>query len=67
MLDHRQDVEAAQRDGVDVGEVDREDRVGRRDEELSPGRTGPSRRRRRASDQNMDDHLLITWTHRLEY
>ena len=30
MLDHHQDVEAAQEDGVDVGEVDREDRVGLR-------------------------------------
>ena len=40
-LDHHQDVEAAQEDGVDVGEVDREDRVGLRGEELSPGRAGP--------------------------
>ncbi|WP_147256491.1 hypothetical protein [Pseudonocardia hierapolitana] len=28
---------------VDVGEVDREDRLGLRGEELSPGRSGPSR------------------------
>jgi hypothetical protein len=28
VLDHDEDVEAAQEDGVDVGEVDREDRVG---------------------------------------
>jgi len=28
VLDHEEDVEAAQEDGVDVGEVDREDRVG---------------------------------------
>jgi hypothetical protein len=32
---------AAQEHGVDVGEVDREDRVGLRDEKLAPGRTGP--------------------------
>jgi hypothetical protein len=43
MLDHDQDVEAAQEDGVDVGEVDREDRVSLRGQELSPGRPGPSR------------------------
>ena len=43
VLDHHEDVEAAQEDGVDVGEVDREDRVGLRGEELSPGRAGPSR------------------------
>ena len=43
VLDHHEDVEAAQEDGVDVGEVDREDRVGLRGEELSPGRSGPSR------------------------
>jgi hypothetical protein len=45
VLDHDEDVEAAQEDGVDVGEVDREDRVGLRGEKLSPGRAGPSRRR----------------------
>jgi len=28
VLDHEQDVEAAQEDGVDVGEADREDRAG---------------------------------------
>jgi hypothetical protein len=44
VLDHHQDVEAAQEDGVDVGEVDREDRVGLRGEELSPGRAGASLR-----------------------
>ena len=44
VLDHDQDVEAAQEDGVDVGEVDREDRVGLRGQELSPGRPGPSGR-----------------------
>ena len=43
VLDHHEDVEAAQEDGVDVGEVDREDRVGLRGQELSPGRTGPAR------------------------
>jgi hypothetical protein len=42
-LDHHQDVEAAQEDDVDVGEVDGEDRLGLRGEELSPGRAGPSR------------------------
>ena len=41
VLDHDEDVEAAQEDGVDVGEIDREDRVGLRGQELSPGRTGP--------------------------
>jgi hypothetical protein len=39
VLDHDQDVEAAQEDGVDVGEVDREDRVGLRGQELAPGRS----------------------------
>jgi hypothetical protein len=34
--------------GVDVGEVDREDGVGLRGEELSPGRSGPSWRRSEA-------------------
>ena len=43
VLDHHEDVEAAQEDGVDVGEVDREDRVGLRGQELAPGRPGPSR------------------------
>jgi hypothetical protein len=43
VLDHHQDVEAAQEDGVDVGEVDGEDRVGLRGEELSPGWSGPLR------------------------
>ena len=42
VLDHDEDVEAAQEDGVDVGEVDREDGVGLRCQELSPGRIGPS-------------------------
>jgi hypothetical protein len=45
VLDDEEDVEAAQEDGVDVGEVDREDRVGLRGQELSPGRAGPSGRR----------------------
>ena len=40
--DHDEDVEAAQEHGVDVGEIDREDRVGLRGEELSP--VGPARR-----------------------
>ena len=43
VLDHDQDVKAAQEDGVDVGEVDGEDRVGLRGEELSPGGSGPLR------------------------
>ena len=39
VLDHEQDVEAVQEHGVDMREVDREDRVGLRGQELSPGRT----------------------------
>jgi hypothetical protein len=42
VLDHDEDVEAAQEDGVDVGEVDREDRVCLGGEELLPGRAGAS-------------------------
>jgi len=42
VLDHHEDVEAAQEDGVDVGEVDREDRLGLRGQELPPGRPGPA-------------------------
>jgi hypothetical protein len=42
VLDHDQDVEAAQEDGVDVGKVDSEDRVGLCGQELSP--VGPDRR-----------------------
>jgi hypothetical protein len=42
VLDHDQDVETTQEQGIDVGEVDREDRVGLRGEELSPGRPRPS-------------------------
>ena len=45
VLDHQQDVQAAEEDGVDVGEVDGKDRVGLRAEELRPGGTGPTRRR----------------------
>jgi len=41
VLDHHEHIEAAQEDGVDVGEVDREDRLGLRGQELSPGRSGP--------------------------
>jgi hypothetical protein len=37
VLDHHQDVEATQEDGVDVGEVDGEDRLGLGGEELLPG------------------------------
>jgi hypothetical protein len=40
VLDHHQEVEAAEENGVDVGEVDREDRVSLCGEELSPGRSG---------------------------
>jgi hypothetical protein len=43
VLDHDDEIEQAEEDGVDVGEVDREDRVGLRGEELSPGRSGPLR------------------------
>jgi hypothetical protein len=45
VLDHDEDVEAAQEDGVDVREIDREDRVGLGGQELSPGRAGSSWRR----------------------
>jgi len=48
VLDHHQDVEAAQENGVNVGEVDREDRLGVRGQELAPGRSGPSRSRIKA-------------------
>jgi hypothetical protein len=41
VLDHDQEVEAAEEGGVDVGAVDREDRVGLGREEVSPGRAGP--------------------------
>jgi hypothetical protein len=44
VLDHDENVEAAQEHGVDVGEVDREDRVSLGEQELLPGRPGPSRR-----------------------
>jgi hypothetical protein len=43
VLDHHEHIEAPQEDGVDVGEVDREDRLGLRGQELSPGRSGPAR------------------------
>jgi hypothetical protein len=39
VLDHHEDIEAAQEDGVDVGEVDGEDRVGLRGQELPPARS----------------------------
>jgi hypothetical protein len=42
VLDHDQVVKAAQEDGVDVREIDREDGVGLRAEELRPGRAGSS-------------------------
>jgi hypothetical protein len=38
VFDHEQDVEATEEDGVDVGEVDRENRLSLGGEELSPGR-----------------------------
>ena len=41
VLDHDEDVEAAEEDGVDVGEVDREDGVGLCRQELSSGRARP--------------------------
>jgi hypothetical protein len=44
VLDDDQEVEPAEDDGVDVGEVDGEDGMGLRGEELSPGGTGPSGR-----------------------
>jgi hypothetical protein len=43
VLDHHEHIEGAQEDGIDVGEVDREDRLGLRRQKLSPGRAGPSR------------------------
>ena len=43
VLDDDEDVEAAQEHGVDVGEVDREVRLGLGGEELAPGRSGPAR------------------------
>jgi len=49
VLDHDQDVEAAQEHGVDVREVDGEDGVGLGGEELAPGRAGPSGRGIQAS------------------
>ena len=42
VLDHDEDIEAAQEHRVDVDEVDREDRVGLCGQELSPGRPGLS-------------------------
>ncbi len=45
VLDNQEDVEAAEEDGVDVGEIDRKDRVGLRGEELSTRWTGSSWRR----------------------
>jgi hypothetical protein len=45
VLNHHEHVEAAQEDGVDVGEVDREDCLGLRGEELTPARPGPVRGR----------------------
>jgi hypothetical protein len=41
VLDHYQDVEAAQEDGVDMREVDREDRLGLHGQKLPPGWSGP--------------------------
>jgi hypothetical protein len=38
VLDHDEDVGPAEEDGVDVGKVDREDPVGPRCQQLSPGR-----------------------------
>ena len=44
VLDDEENVEAAQEHGVDVGEVDGEDGVSLRGQELAPGRAGPSGR-----------------------
>ena len=44
VLDRDEDVEAAEEDGVDVGEVDREDGLGLGGQELSPGRPSSSGR-----------------------
>jgi len=44
VFDDEEDVEAAQEDGVDVGEVDGEDGVGLGGQELSPGRPSSSGR-----------------------
>jgi hypothetical protein len=43
VLDYHENVEAAQEDGVNTREVDREDGLGLRGEELPPGRAGASR------------------------
>ena len=43
VLDHDEDVEAAEEDGVDVGEVDREDRVSLRRQDCR--QVGPDRLR----------------------
>jgi hypothetical protein len=42
VLDRNEDVEAAQKDRVDAGEVHGKDRAGLRGQELSPGRPGSS-------------------------
>jgi hypothetical protein len=42
VLDPDRDVEAAEEDGLDVGEVDSEDRVGLGGEELPPRRPRPT-------------------------
>ena len=42
VLDHDEDVEAAQEHGVDVGEIDREDRMGCADRNCR--QVGPARR-----------------------
>jgi len=44
VFDHYQDVEAAQQDGVDVGEVDGQDGMAMGGQELAPGRPGSSGR-----------------------
>jgi hypothetical protein len=43
VLDHHEHIKGGAGDGVDVREVNREDRVGLGGEELLPGRPGPSR------------------------
>ena len=45
VLDHDEDVEAAQEDGVDMGEIDGEDGAGLGGQKLSPRRPGSAGRR----------------------
>ena len=57
MLDHDEDVEATQEHGIDLGEVDGEDRVGLRGQELSSGNRGrPSQGSCQRSRHRQVDH-----------